>query len=80
MNTNVTIKKSIYFSWKCIIIIIFTTSDDAIKIKKLINVQTNHNLAKLLTSLDSECHFAFTDLSLAYVIIEKIFPKFLLTS
>jgi len=80
MNTIVSIKKSIYFTWKCIITAIFTKNDDIIKILKLKNAQTNHNLAKLLTYLDSVCHSAFTDMSLTYVMLEKIFPKFLLTS
>jgi len=38
---------------------------------KFKNVHTNHNLAKLLTYLDSVRHSAFTDKSLAYVMLEK---------
>jgi len=36
-------KKSIYFAWKCTNTAIFTKNDDVINVKKLYNVQTNHN-------------------------------------
>jgi len=55
-------------------------NDDVINDKKLNNVQTNHNLAKLRSYLDSVCYSAFTDMSLVYVMLGKNFPKFLLTS